>query len=796
MSTVALMPSRNPLPHYFSRRKSSRIRTNDLPFEKGARGMFTPSGIFFASVKLLVPLAYLYILLVLLRELSENFPNSFAKGVERYLPYLALVLRAMRKSSLFMETWAVIEAIFFICLKLKIRWLQSKDTLEASLSAAPMLELEERAELWAKMMKSEMKDPVAFLRGWFFDEKLENITKFDLVDFIAWSMFEGRHQEHLTHTEVDQLNEMVDEIEWRISIHMFGFDRPSSHGSESNNSGYSSSDTESYKNIMRSPISEETDVDGPSQINCPLSELHWSAQEGDRALPNQWFRFTESSLSEESTFFSSLYENYKRKYEAYRDMLGNAHPVEDMKHFVAEKLVKIEEHAMAAAYQTYERAYYQAVSKGGEIDKRITAFGHARQAQLVEAWERMCSMKELLVFSHATSIVDRRKALQQQLKGYKILLGRMRSTSSAVPSKHMAGVMRKITQCHEAMEHLEASAKDAFVKASGFARESLNPFVLSEPKRYAKYSSDPLLGLTTYPLAFHILLLLLTDGRLRVLMKMRGFEKRRLGPISYYYHPGNVNGNDNGADQEIPIVFCHGIGIGLIVYLPLVDGFIKTGRPIFLPEIPYVSGFRPWQSPHSILPPASVTSTLTAMLASHGYLRAMFAGHSYGTSWVSYMCKYAPSVTTAIMFLDPICFCLHSSCLTRHFVYHRTDPGSVSYMIRTDMMINWTIQRSFPWAAISLFTEQIPPEIPYSVFLSAQDVLVPSENVEMYLRSKGASVVNFEEADESHFLSPMAVTKFSDCGHGDWVQAPSMMARIAEAAELLCSQIDEEKKAQ
>lgn len=160
------------------------------------------------------------------------------------------------------------------------------------------------------------------------------------------------------------------------------------------------------------------------------------------------------------------------------------------------------------------------------------------------------------------------------------------------------------------------------------------------------------------------------------------------------------------------------------------------------------------------------------------------------------MCKYAPSVTTAIMFLDPICFCLHSSCLTRHFVYHRTDPGSVSYMIRTDMMINWTIQRSFPWAAISLFTEQIPPEIPYSVFLSAQDVLVPSENVEMYLRSKGASVVNFEEADESHFLSPMAVTKFSDCGHGDWVQAPSMMARIAEAAELLCSQIDEEKKAQ
>ena len=159
----------------------------------------------------------------------------------------------------------------------------------------------------------------------------------------------------------------------------------------------------------------------------------------------------------------------------------------------------------------------------------------------------------------------------------------------------------------------------------------------------------------------------------------------------------------------------------MIIYLPLIDGFLKTGRPIFLPEIPYVSAFRPWQSPYSILPPASVTSTLTAMLASHGHLRAMFAGHSYGTSWLSYMLKYAPTgCVPAVCFLDPICFCLHTSSLTRHFVYHRSDPGSIAYMCRTDIMINWTIQRSFPWTAISLFTEQIQSNIPCAVFLSAR----------------------------------------------------------------------------
>jgi hypothetical protein len=86
------------------------------------------------------------------------------------------------------------------------------------------------------------------------------------------------------------------------------------------------------------------------------------------------------------------------------------------------------------------------------------------------------------------------------------------------------------------------------------------------------------------------------------------------------------------------------------------------------------------------------------------------------------MCKYAPTAVAAVMFIDPICFCLHSPRLTKQFVYHRADPGSTSHMIRTDVNINWTIQRGFPWARISLFTEQIPC-VPCAVFLSDNDAL-------------------------------------------------------------------------
>ena len=68
---------------------------------------------------------------------------------------------------------------------------------------------------------------------------------------------------------------------------------------------------------------------------------------------------------------------------------------------------------------------------------------------------------------------------------------------------------------------------------------------------------------------FHILIVLATDGGLRVMMKLRGFKRLRVGPIyiSYYYHPGTGRSDNdkhqmyenNGEDEEIdrvPIVFC------------------------------------------------------------------------------------------------------------------------------------------------------------------------------------------------------------------------------------------------
>lgn len=137
---------------------------------------------------------------------------------------------------------------------------------------------------------------------------------------------------------------------------------------------------------------------------------------------------------------------------------------------------------------------------------------------------------------------------------------------------------------------------------------------------------------------------------------------------------------------------------------------------------------------------SSNQSQMTAMLAFHGFSRGTFIGHSYGTSWLSYVCKYAPSAVAALLFLDPICFCLHNPRLTTSFVYRRPDPGTIAFTIRTDMMVNWTIQRAFPWAWISLYLDQI--HVPCTVFVGDKDALVPSEKVEEYFRANKVPIAD------------------------------------------------------
>jgi len=252
--------------------------------------------------------------------------------------------------------------------------------------------------------------------------------------------------------------------------------------------------------------------------------------------------------------------------------------------------------------------YERIIQSGSQVDKQIAALSHATSSQLAEAWNSVKGMKERL--ETANFLSQKRKTLMQQLRGNKAMLNRMREMPYAVPSKQMAALMRKITEVYDSLDRVEHLARDGFASATGALRAGKPIFTNREPQRYAKYSFDPLLSVKTYPLGFHLLVLGLTEIPTRVMLGNRGFEKRYIGPLGYHHHPGDPDA-ESGENEKVPIIFVHGIGIGLLPYVKMIDYFLKTGRPIFLPEIPYVSGFRPWLSSTSVLTPTVVASTVS-----------------------------------------------------------------------------------------------------------------------------------------------------------------------------------------
>lgn len=515
ISPSSLPPHKSPIAQYFNRKRSPRtqITTNDLPLEGNAIGHWSPAGITFACVKLTVPLAYVYICLILWRELCFSLPEVLLESqfMGRYFPLGVWTARTMRSSSPAVEAWAVVEGIFYVILVLHRCWLNSLDTLELSLRSAPMLELRERAALWELMMDSE-EECSEFITGWFFGEKLEKLTGYDVMDFLTWSLFEGRNMEHLTQEEMNQLRGFVTDLEYEISLELYGVREEGGENKMANDDCDGDANDEvkedagliSPPSPQRSHLMQNYGLQLSHSMEERIEEKIRLKRKGERPKPKEIFRFQDVRDESHHSFFSNLYESYTVWCEQYREMIENRtfQSVQDIRdliryqeirNFVAEKAQQYRSggpdrpSAVAAASESlgsmYENAYFAIIEKDGTMARRLAALGHASRTRLDGAWNSAWRMTERL--RTASDISSRRTALRNQLRGYRKTLAQMRGMATAVPAERMADLMRKITDCYEALEGVEGSAKEAFVQVTGYVGKNLLPSG-KEPPRYLK----------------------------------------------------------------------------------------------------------------------------------------------------------------------------------------------------------------------------------------------------------------------------------------------------------------------
>ncbi len=107
------------------------------------------------------------------------------------------------------------------------------------------------------------------------------------------------------------------------------------------------------------------------------------------------------------------------------------------------------------------------------------------------------------------------------------------------------------------------------------------------------------------------------------------------------------------------------------------------------------------------------------------------------------------------------------------------------------MMVNWTIQRAFPWAWIALFLDQI--HVPCTVFLGDKDALVPSEKVEEYFRSNNVPIADAATVTESLFAdrNDMKACIWRGGYHGIFTDQPNLIPSIAAACTILGNKVEE-----
>jgi pimeloyl-ACP methyl ester carboxylesterase len=212
--------------------------------------------------------------------------------------------------------------------------------------------------------------------------------------------------------------------------------------------------------------------------------------------------------------------------------------------------------------------------------------------------------------------------------------------------------------------------------------------------------------------------------------------------VAYWYRQGSV-------DQH-PIVFIHGLGCGIFPYLNFIRKLLTTRSSVFLVELPHVSMRMQARAP-------TVPATIREMedaLTQHGYARAVWVGHSLGSTIVAGACRLAPKRVQGAVFLDPVCFLLNHHPVVYNFLYRPvvTAPQLfIRYFAASELFISRYISRQLHWYHAIGWASMLPKNA--SVFLAEDDVVVPSAQVEHYLKQHGVDCHLMKELGHSRFLA-------------------------------------------
>ncbi|KAI9296802.1 alpha/beta-hydrolase [Neoconidiobolus thromboides FSU 785] len=217
-----------------------------------------------------------------------------------------------------------------------------------------------------------------------------------------------------------------------------------------------------------------------------------------------------------------------------------------------------------------------------------------------------------------------------------------------------------------------------------------------------------------------------------ILLKLIGFREEYcstsnlkiwlLEPKSYYTK-----------SKEKPIVFIHGVGIGLIMYLRFIIKIRLSypDRRVILVEVPYVS----LTMTNQIGTRDNTIHYFDILFHRYNILDCQLIGHSYGTIIASWLIQDRPHYVNQVQLIDPVCFLMWESDLIYNFLYKPRDDlisTLAYYFLSKDLFMANVFYRHFNWYENLLFLQDLN-NIPCNVYLSEKDWIISANKIHSYI---------------------------------------------------------------
>lgn len=203
--------------------------------------------------------------------------------------------------------------------------------------------------------------------------------------------------------------------------------------------------------------------------------------------------------------------------------------------------------------------------------------------------------------------------------------------------------------------------------------------------------------------------------------------------LSYWHRP-------HTSKSRLPVLFIHGIGIGLWTYAPFlaelnrlqeepVDGQVG----VIAIEIMPIS----FRLTLAALSREEMTNEILKIIQSHGWTKFVLVSHSYGSVIATHLLRdprTSPMIDAQLL-IDPVTILLHLPDVAYNFTCRkpaRANEHQLYYFASMDTGVSHTLARGFFWQENILWKHEIQDRR-VTVILCGRDIIVNTEAVGRYL---------------------------------------------------------------